>query len=138
MAPAWAIWSLRLAAAQCLFWGPFIVLLPRQSSLVYGFQQPPTDIFLWQGSGLIIFLFGLGYLIASRDPFRHWLVVFIGLLAKVFGPVGMLWSVLTDQVTSGVLLLIPLHDVLWWLPFSLIVLRRERPRCPENSTGAVS
>ena len=81
-------------------------------------------MFLWQGSGLIIFLFGIGYLIASNDPFRHWLMVLIGLLAKVLGPVGMLWSVLTGQVSSDVLRLIPLHDLLWWIPFTMIVLLR--------------
>jgi len=122
--PAWAVWSLRLASLQCLFWGPFIILTPEISGRVYGFGKPLTDVFLWQGSGLIIFLFGIGYLIASNDPFRHWLMVLIGLLAKVLGPVGMLWSVLTGQVSSDVLRLIPLHDLLWWIPFTMIVLLR--------------
>ena len=51
-------------------------------------------------------------------------MVLIGLLAKVLGPVGMLWSVLTGQVSSDVLRLIPLHDLLWWIPFTMIVLLR--------------
>jgi small multidrug resistance pump len=122
--PSWAVWSLRLASIQCLFWGPFIILTPEISGRVYGFGKPVTDVFLWQGSGLIIFLFGIGYLIASGDPFRHWVMVLIGLLAKVLGPVGMLWSVLTGQVSSDVLRLIPLHDLLWWIPFTMIVLLR--------------
>ena len=122
---AWAVWSLRLASIQCLFWGPFIILTPETSGRVYGFGKPLTDVFLWQGSGLIILLFGIGYLIASSDPFRHWLMVLIGLLAKVLGPIGMLWSVLTDQVSPDVLRLIPLHDLLWWIPFTMIVLRRD-------------
>lgn len=122
--PAWAVWSLRLASIQCLFWGPFIILTPEVSGRVYGFGRPLTDVFLWQGSGLIIFLFGIGYLIASSDPLRHWLMVLIGLLAKVLGPVGMLWSVWTGQVSSDVLRLIPLHDLLWWIPFTMIVLLR--------------
>jgi len=124
MPPLWASWSLRIASAQCLFWGPFIILTPETSARVYGFGKPLTDVFLWQGSGLIIFLFGLGYLIASGDPFRHWLMILTGLLAKVLGPIGMLWSVMTGQVSASVLLLIPLHDLIWWIPFTMIILRR--------------
>ncbi len=95
--------------------------MPERSSILYGFSSPPTDLFLWQGTGLIIFLFGVGYTLAAFNPKQHWGIVLIGLLAKVLGPIGMLWAVMQGQVPSRVLVLIPIHDLLWWIPFALII-----------------
>ncbi|MFN9717356.1 MAG: alkyl hydroperoxide reductase [Planctomycetota bacterium] len=122
----WPRIALLAAALQCLIWGVFIVLMPERSSLVYGFSAPPTDLFLWQGTGLIIFLFGVGYTLASFDPDQHWGIVLIGLLAKVLGPIGMLWAVSQGQVPARVLVLIPIHDVLWWIPFALMIRKAVR------------
>lgn len=121
--PRWDRITLAVAALQCLIWGPFIILAPARSAIVYGFSQPLTDSFLWQGLGLIILLYGLGYALAATNPSRHYSVVLIGLLAKILGPVGMTWAVFNDQVSPGVLWLIPIHDIIWWIPFSIIVLR---------------
>jgi small multidrug resistance pump len=117
----WPRIVLLIAAFQCLIWGVFIILLPERSALVYGFAQPPEELFLWQGTGLVILLYGMGYVLASTDPNQHWGIVLVGLLAKVLGPVGMAWSVWHGAVPSRVLLLIPIHDILWWIPFALIV-----------------
>lgn len=121
MTARWARIALLVAALQCLIWGVFIILLPERSSIVYGFSKPPTDLFLWQGTGLIIFLFGVGYTLAAFDPKQHWGIVLVGLLAKALGPIGMLWAVTQAQVPARVLVLIPIHDILWWIPFALIV-----------------
>ncbi|HRA90490.1 MAG TPA: hypothetical protein PK992_20530 [Planctomycetaceae bacterium] len=126
--PRWAAITLLVAALQCLIWGVFIILWPVKSSLVYGFAQPPVELFLWQGTGLVIVLFGIGYVIASTDPLQHWLIVLIGLLGKSLGPIGMIWSVYHGQVSSRVLYLIPINDLIWLIPFGLI-LQRVRRSC---------
>ena len=38
--------------------------------------------------GMIVGVYGIGYLIAARDPRTHWPIVLVGLLGKVFGPIG--------------------------------------------------
>jgi small multidrug resistance pump len=127
--PQWQRVALFVAALQCLMWGVFILVLPERSSLVYGFAKVPTDLFLWKGTGLIIFLFGVGYAIAATNPRQHWSVLFIGLVAKILGPVGMVWSVIQGDVAHQVLYLIPVNDLVWWLPFAIIlrdVFRRHR------------
>ncbi|MEY3458219.1 MAG: hypothetical protein RL215_1376 [Planctomycetota bacterium] len=121
--PRWDRIALSVAALQCFGWGPFIIIAPERSAIAYGYSHPPTDIFLWQGMGLIILLYGIGYAIASADPARHYAVVLVGLLAKILGPIGMTWAVLNQQVSHNVLWLIPIHDLIWWWPFTLIVLR---------------
>ena len=124
--PRWARICLLAASLQCLVWGPFIIFAPVAAAFAYGFSRPPEDGFLWQGMGLVILLYGLGYSVAAVDPYRHYAVVLVGLLAKILGPVGMTWAVAQGQVSARVLLLIPIHDIIWWWPFAVIVLRGRR------------
>lgn len=117
----WQRWVLVCAGLHCLVWGVFIILLPAASAAVYGFAQDPAEIHLWQGSGLFILLLGIGFSIASRDPMKHWLMVLVGLLAKVLGATGMVFSVLRGQVSPDVLWLLPVNDLIWCWPLFLIV-----------------
>jgi small multidrug resistance pump len=133
--PRWQRVALLVASLQCLFWGVFILAFPERSSLAYGFGKVPTELFLWQGTGLIIFLFGVGYGIAATNPAQHWAVILIGLIAKFLGPVGMLWSVIQGQVSREVLYLIPINDVVWWLPFTVILMNAFRHRGEAGSSA---
>ena len=99
--PRWQRMALLVAGLQCLIWGMFIIGWPGPSSLAYGFAQPPTELFLWQGTGLVITLFGIGYAIASTDPRQHWVIILIGLLSKSLGPIGMVWSVNQGDVSTA-------------------------------------
>jgi small multidrug resistance pump len=126
--PRWQSIALGVAGVQCLIWGVFIILWPARSSLAYGFPQPPTELFLWQGTGLVIVLFGVGYVIASTNPLQHWSIVLIGLLGKSLGPIGMAWSVYHGQVSSKVLYLMPINDLVWLIPFALILQRVRNSR----------
>ncbi len=42
----------------------------------------------WQCVGMIVGVYGVGDLVAASDPNRHWPIVLVGLLGKVFGPIG--------------------------------------------------
>ncbi len=96
-------------------------MLPASAAATYGFDNPVTDVHLWQGTGLAILLFGAGYGIASTSPRQHWAVIVTGLAGKILGPVGMMWAVSQGDVSSRVLWLLPLNDVIWWLPFAVIL-----------------
>ncbi len=133
--PRWQRVALLVASLQCLIWGIFILSLPERSSLAYGFDKVPAELFLWQGTGLVIFLFGVGYGIAATNPRQHWAVILIGLMAKFMGPIGMLWSVLQGQVSPKVLYLIPINDLVWWLPFTLILVAAFRNRAEADSSA---
>ena len=120
-APRWQRIVLKAACLHCVLWGIFIMALPASSAEVYGFSETPHDLHLWQGTGLFITLLGVGYGLASTDARQHWGIVLIGLLAKVLGAAGMCWSVLSGQVSSHVLWLLPFNDVIWFWPFWRIV-----------------
>ena len=119
--PFWMKYVLIASGLHSGVWGIFIIVAPTASAKVYGFSETPHDIHLWQGAGLFILLLALCYGLASTNPAQHWGLVLIGLLAKVLGAIGMCGSVIQGQVASGVLWLIPINDVIWWIPFALIV-----------------
>ncbi len=128
----WLSTSLILSGIHSIAWGCFIVLMPVPAAAAYGLAEPPHDLFLWQGTGLIILLLGTGYLIAALNPLQHWAVVLIGLLAKVFGPIGMLVAVLRGEISADVLWLLPANDLIWWVPFSIVVLKGFRSTATHN------
>jgi peroxiredoxin len=127
--PRWMTITLTLAAAYNVTWGSLTVLFPDLMFAISGFQQPghaeiDPNLWrpLWQGLGLIIGLFGVGYWLSAGDPVRHWPFVFVGLLSKVLGPIGSLDAVLRGRVPAAVLYPAIPNDLIWWAPFGLILL----------------
>ena len=80
-----------------------------------------NHLFIWQGMGMVIGVYGLGYWWAARSPLVHWPIVAVGLLGKVFGPVGFLWFYIQDKVPIEFACTIPTNDIIWWVPFGLIL-----------------
>lgn len=116
----WMGRALRIAAIYNLLWGAWVVLLPQHFFQVL--NMPPTDYpMIWQGMGMVIGVYGIGYWLASYDPLRHWVIVFVGFLGKIFGPLGYLLNVLQgmDYPQFGYMLLT--NDLVWWIPFGLIL-----------------
>ena len=76
------------AGAYNVLWGAFAVLFP--SAMFRWLDMPlPNYPQLWQCIGMIVGVYGIGYAIAAFDPARHWPIVLVGFLGKVFGPLGM-------------------------------------------------
>ena len=117
-------WHRKVVIAACFhcgLWGAFIIVTPELSWRIYGFADRPHDIHLWQGTGLFILLLAIGYGMAAWDLRQHWGIVVVGLLAKALGAAGMSWAVWQGRVSSQVLWLLPLNDLIWIWPFWRIV-----------------
>lgn len=76
---------------------------------------------LWQCIGMIVGVYGLGYWIASYNPLKHWPIVFVGWLGKIFGPIGFLEAVIKGVFPLKFGWTIVFNDLIWWWPFTLIV-----------------
>lgn len=118
--PNWMRITLLAAAAYNLIWGCWVVLYPNG---LFDLLQvsAPTYPPIWQALGMIVGLYGVGYAIASRDPVRHWPIVLVGLLGKIFGPIGFIWSLQNGSLPATFFWQILPNDLIWWLPFSAIL-----------------
>lgn len=117
----WMTGTLLLAAAYNLIWGTLVVLLPEQTLAWSGFPDPARYPQLWQCIGMIVGVYGVGYAIAAFAPFRHWPIVLVGLLGKVFGPIGMAWAIWEGALPLSAARTIVLNDLIWWIPFGVIL-----------------
>ena len=111
---------LRLAAIYNLAWGAWQVLAPNSFFELMG-MTPMNHPMVWQGLGMVIGLYGLAYFWASYDYVRHWPIVAIGLMGKVFGPIGYVYNIMLGSapVEFG-WTLIP-NDLIWWIPFGIML-----------------
>ncbi len=115
--PGWITYTLLLAGLYNLAWGALVVIQPGWPFDWLKIDRPNYPA-IWQCVGMVIGVYGIGYLIAARDAARHWPIIFVGLLGKLFGPIGFLFSDLPWG--WGIILLT--NDLPWWLPFIGILL----------------
>jgi hypothetical protein len=75
---------------------------------------------------MIVGVYGIGYLAAAANPLRHWPIVLVGLLGKIFGPIGFLGAALRDEIPWSFGWTIIGNDLVWWIPFGMIIARAFR------------
>lgn len=119
-AHAWMKLTLRAAGIYNVVWGTAVVLFPAAMFDWLGMEQPRYPE-LWQCIGMMVGVFGIGYWIAGSNPRRHWPMVLVGLLGKVFGPIGFLNAAMTGKLPWSFGVINITNDLIWWVPFALIL-----------------
>lgn len=117
----WMRWVLIVAAIYNIGWGLLVVFLPRLPFQWAGLELP-NYLSLFQCIGMIVGVYGIGYAIAATDPVRHWPIVLVGLLGKIFGPMGFVWAAVHGDLPWIAGLTILTNDISWWIPFGLILI----------------
>ena len=112
--------TLRLAAIYNLLWGAWVVLFPNHFFNLVG-MEPLNHPMVWQGMGMVIGVYGLGYWWASYDPMRHWPIIMVGFLGKIFGPIGFFMNYAQGIVPFNFFYTLITNDFIWWIPFFLIL-----------------
>ncbi len=123
--PRWMTRVLQLAAIYNVVWGVLVIAFPLVLFRWAG-MEPPRYPQIWQCVGMIVGVYGVGYWIAASDPIRHWPIVFVGLLGKVFGPIGFLQAAMTGSLPWKWGATILTNDLIWWLPFGAMLLATYR------------
>jgi len=118
--PAFARNWLIAAGVYNLVWGAAVILAP---GLVFDLfsMDPPRYPSIWQCVGMIVGVYGVGYLIAASDPRRHWPIVLVGLLGKLLGPIGFGVELAKGTFPLEFGLTIITNDLIWWIPFAMIL-----------------
>ena len=120
-APPWMSRVLVAAGVYNIAWGALAVLAPVWCFRVVG-MEPPNYLELWQCIGMIVGVYGIGYLAAATDPLRHWPITLVGFLGKIFGPIGFAGALLSGRFPVAFDCNIVTNDLIWWIPFAGILL----------------
>ena len=124
-APVWMKWMLIAAGFYNLTFGVFAIAFPAAMFRLIGMELPKY-LELWQCIGMIVGVYGVGYLIAAFDPARHWPIVLVGFLGKLFGPIGMAWAISRGTLPLSFGLANVTNDLIWLIPFGLVLLYAKR------------
>lgn len=115
-------YTLAIAGVYNLVWGTAVIFFPHFFFDLAGMDRP-TYPMIWQCLGMVIGVYGIGYLAAARHPLRHWPITLVGFLGKIFGPIGFVWYLAQGAFPIAFGLTIIFNDVIWWLPFGIILYR---------------
>lgn len=110
------------AAIYNLAWGAFAIVSPETIFRWAGFDPMPAYPQFWQCIGMIVGVYGIGYWLAARNPYVHWPIVLVGLLGKIFGPIGFLDAMIQKTLPAKMGWTILTNDLIWWIPFTLILV----------------
>jgi hypothetical protein len=111
---------LKLAGIYNILWGLLVILFP---NALFDFASiaRPNYPQIWQCVGMIVGVYGVGYWIAASDPVKHFPIVLVGFLGKIFGPIGFLQALWLKQLPALFGITIIFNDIIWWIPFFLIL-----------------
>jgi hypothetical protein len=123
--PSWMGITLKAAAIYNLIWGAWVVLFPNHFFELTGMEALNHPM-IWQGMGMVIGVYGIGYWWASYNPLVHWPIVMVGFLGKIFGPIGFVMNYYTGQAPAAFGYTLITNDLIWWIPFTLILLKVHR------------
>lgn len=117
----WMKGVLIAAGLYSLLWGLLAAFVPQSMLSFLGIPVAAGVMPLWRCLGMIVGVYGTGYLIASTAPFRHWPITFVGLLGKVLEPVGILPAIVDESLPASLGWTLVLNDLVWWAPFTMIL-----------------
>ena len=116
----WMKAILLIAGLYSIFWGASVIIFPNFWFNLANLELP-RYIQLWQSYGMFAISMGIGYLIASTNPLRHWPIVLVGLIAKVFAPLGFLVNYIQGDLPWIIFQMNITNDLIWCVPFGLIL-----------------
>jgi hypothetical protein len=118
--PAWMRYVLWAAGIYNIVWGAITVLFPHLMFDLFGMERMQYPE-IWQCVGMIVGVYGVGYIVAGFSPHTHWPIVLVGLMGKIFGPIGFAKALIdgTFPISFGINIIF--NDLIWWIPFFLIL-----------------
>ena len=125
--PRWASQWLWAAGIYNLAWGSLAIAFPHLLFDLAGADRINYPE-IWQSVGMIVGVYGIGYLIAAYNPRTHWPIVLVGLLGKIFGPIGFAVALMRGTFPPLFGLTFLTNDLIWWVPFTMILLDAAKRR----------
>lgn len=116
---------LRFAGCFNLLAGASMIILYHEGYKLLGVPKPQL-ILPVQVMGILVALFGVGYLLVASNPIENRNVLMLGMLSKLISSIVAVWYVPFGPMPVWFLLVVFLADVIYVPPFCLILLRLYR------------
>lgn len=116
----WMQYLLIAAGIYNIVWGGIAFIRP-DYFLEQLHMHFANDFWISKAIGLLEIIFGIAYIIASRKPFKHWLIIFIGFIVKLVVSVGYMYYMYAELIPQQLIAMVMANDMVWLLPFGLIL-----------------
>jgi small multidrug resistance pump len=117
--------TLKLAAIYNILWGSLVIFFPHFFFELAGMERTNYPE-IWQCVGMIVGVYGVGYWLAAQDPIKHYPIVLVGFLGKIFGPIGFAQALITGRFPLAFGIIIIFNDLIWWAPFYKILREKHQ------------
>ena len=124
----WMHWLLKFAGGYNLVAGLSMILFYHEGFKSLGIPKPEMNLPI-QLVGMMVLLFGIGYLMVDRSPAANRNVLLLGLLSKLIGPIFAVGYVVKGDLPMAMLPILFFADVVYLVPFWMIyrtIGRREQ------------
>ena len=118
----WMFYLLVFAGCYNLLVGLTLTVFYHEAFKILGLPKPELMLFV-QLVGILVGLFGVGYLIVARNPLENRNVLLLGFLSKALGTLIGLGYVALGKVPISFFVLLIFSDIVYLPPF-VVILRR--------------
>lgn len=122
-APAWARVVLRWAGVYNVAVAAGAAVMAEWLDARLGAAHAPSPLMRegWHAIAVWLAVMGLGFLLAARDPYRHWAVVLLGLLGKAGVGGWVAWDILHGRAPAVLWWWVAVDAVVWAVPLLAIL-----------------
>jgi small multidrug resistance pump len=110
------------AAIYNVVWGTATILFPNAYFQAVGMEIPNYPS-LFQAIGMIVMVYGLGYYLIAKQPERYAAFVWVGLLGKIFGPIGFVIGAIKGEL-PWLFGIVNITNDLIWLPVFILFAKQ--------------
>ena len=118
----WMHGVLKFAGVYNIIAGLSMMIFYHEGFKSLGLPKPEFNMPI-QLVGVLVAIFGIGYLLVDRNPKENRNVLLIGLLSKIFGPLLAFCYVANGTLPLAMLVVLFFADIVYWVPFWLIYQR---------------
>jgi len=123
--PRWMPLLLRFAGVFNLLAGAAMISLYHEGYQLLG-REKPELLLPVQVMGILVALFGAGYLLVAADPWRNRNILLLGMLSKALAGTLALFYVARGEVPWGFAVVVFFADLAYVPPFWVILRRIDR------------
>jgi CDP-diglyceride synthetase len=113
---------LRFAGVYNIVAGLSMMVLYHEGFKALGLPKPEFNMPI-QLVGVLVAIFGVGYLMVDRNPVENRNVLLLGFLSKFLGPLLAFYYIANGQLPLIMLVVLFFADIMYWVPFGLIYRR---------------